>query len=137
MTLEAKLNVIDMECKWDQENGDQTDLFKLANVGEKNGVFVFFVKSIKTASGSLNGCAGHKPKRPAVVISENCTPWTLAHEVGHVLLGSAYRPVHTADKNNIMYSKSSTFTQGSVPTFTAQQVEQIKKSPYLQNSGWF
>lgn len=128
----AKLNVVDGDCKWNQESPEQTELHALAGGTGSQDVLVFFVKGIKTLSGAtLNGCAGHAPARPAAVLGENCTPWTLAHEVGHVLLGPTFSPVHTSDRGNIMFRQSSTFSLTSTPSFTAAQAVQNKTGRYV------
>jgi hypothetical protein len=61
-----------------------------------------------------------------------CTPWTLAHEVGHVLLGASYSPVHTSSPNNIMFASSAVFTQAGNPSLDSGQVTQMLRSQYVR-----
>lgn len=43
---------------------------------------VYFINS---TAPPLNGCASHPAGRPGAVVVHDCSPWTLAHEIGHVL----------------------------------------------------
>ena len=127
----VKFNVIDGECKWNQFSSEQEDLYELAKISPGSGVAVCIVGGVKTSSGSLNGCAGHAPSKPAVVIGADATVYTLAHEIGHVLLGPSFSPVHTESTSNIMYKSTNGIPAGSSPTFNAEQATQIKKSGFL------
>jgi hypothetical protein len=53
--------------------------------------------------------------------------WTTAHEVGHVLLGSSFSPVHESSSSNLMFSSTPGIT-GNPPSLTDAQVAQIKRS---------
>jgi len=46
-----------------------------------NEIVVFMVRSTLPA---LNGCAAHPSGQPGAVVASFASPWTLAHEVGHV-----------------------------------------------------
>lgn len=129
----GRLSVVNGECNWSQESAEQKDLFDLAGASPFAGITAVFIGGLQTNTGPLNGCAGHAPYRAGVMISSACTPWTLSHEVGHVLLGPFYSPVHTKDSNNIMYEKSSTFTQASKPSFDFAQLDQIRRSAYVSS----
>lgn len=129
----GRLSVINGECNWDQESAEQKELFDIVGASPFAGVTAIFIGGIQTATGPLNGCAGHATYRAGVLIGSACTPWTLSHEVGHVLLGPKFSPVHTNDPKNIMYERSSTFTQASSPSFNAAQIEQIRRSPYVMD----
>lgn len=131
----VKLAVIDGTCKWDQNNSEQDDLYKLAGLSRSDGVIAFIVGGIKQPSGSgLNGCAGHEPDKPAFVVSANASNFTLAHELGHVLLGPKYSPVHTTSMSNIMFGGgTSKIPSTTSPTFDAKQTAQILKSSYLKD----
>jgi hypothetical protein len=64
---------------------EQTQLFAHnANVGP-NEVAVYFLSSVTSTGGALNGCCAHPVGRPGVAISSTPSPWTVAHEVGHVM----------------------------------------------------
>lgn len=130
---QVKLEVIDGACKWDQNNSEQDDLYNLVDTWVSNSIVIFIVGGIKTsATSTLAGCAGHAPSKPAVVVSATGTMYTLAHELGHVLLTSSYSPVHETSTSNIMVSGTHRIPAGSSPTFNASQVTQIKKSKHLQ-----
>lgn len=127
----GRLSVVNGECRWNQESSEQKDLFDLVGANDMFGITAVFVSGLQTASGPLNGCAGHAAYRAGVMIGSACTPWTLSHEVGHVLLGANYSPVHTTDASNIMFASSSRFTQASNPSFDFAQLAQIRSSPYV------
>lgn len=130
----ATLSVVDGACKWDQNNSEQDMLYKLAGLTRKNGIVVFIVKGIKTASGTLNGCAGHSLDKPAIVVGANASKFTIAHEIGHLLLGSDHSPVHEKSKSNIMYGGGTiNIPSNSFPQFNSSQIIEIFKSPYLKN----
>lgn len=130
---QVKLQVIDGACKWDQNNAEQDDLFDLVKARIFSGIAVFIVGGISTsATSTLAGCAGHAPLKPAVVVSATGTMYTLAHELGHVLLTSSYSPVHETSTSNIMINGTHQIPAGSSPTFNASQITQIKKSTHLQ-----
>lgn len=128
------LSIVDGNCSWDQFNTEQTDLYSRARPGS-SGITVFIVGGIREDAGnSLAGCAGHAPGKPAAVVSASAgTIFTIAHEVGHVLLGSGYTPVHSADTSNIMISGTWRIPTGAIPYFTENQRQQILRSPLLAN----
>lgn len=130
---QVKLAVIDGACKWDQNNNEQDDLHALVRTS-KSHLNVFIVGGIKTSKGSLAGCGGHAPNKPAAVVSGTLgTNFTLAHEIGHVLLTAAYSPVHDNSPSNIMVSGTWRIPAGSSPDFDATQITQIMKNPLLVN----
>lgn len=100
------LNVVDGDCKWDQVSDEQK---LLENSGSSQGVgpndiVVYFATTLReTDGGTLQGCAGHAPTRPAVMIAATAIDkTTMAHEVCHVLLGSSFAPVHLSEDANLM-----------------------------------
>ena len=102
------LNVVEGDCEWDQVSDEQR---LLQNQGSKqnvgpNDVTVYFATIIREKNGkTLQGCAGHPPDRPAVMIAATAIDkTTMAHEVCHVLLGSSFSPVHVDDSANLMCS---------------------------------
>lgn len=69
-------------CPAGQLTGEQIQLFNnLDGVGEFD-VVVHFVRS---TSPVLNGCASHPENVFGAVVTQVASPWTLAHEIGHVL----------------------------------------------------
>jgi hypothetical protein len=131
---QAKLAIIDGTCKWDQNNKEQDQLHKLVKA-PAGQLCVFIVGAIKTPKGHLAGCAGHEPTTPgAVVSSKDASDFTLAHEIGHVLLGSGYSPVHSGDQKNIMFTPTGNIPKNSSPGFNASQKTQIMKSKLLSKA---
>lgn len=131
-TSTIDLSVIDGQCKWNQFNPEQSDLYSRAKPGS-GGITVFIVGGIRESpTKTLAGCAGHAPGKPTAVVSvEKGTIFTIAHEVGHVLLTSTYSPVHSTDTKNIMISGTWQIPAGTIPYFTEGQRQQILKSPLL------
>lgn len=129
-TQQLTLDVIDGECLWDEESHDQQELF--AAGGGRSGVtvtdiMVYFVNRIREPDGSvLNGCAGHKPGQPAVVVSSTADKYDMAHEIGHVLLGPRFSPVHHPSSVNLMFATALT---ADPPGLNEKQVRAIRRSP--------
>ncbi|MBR1223060.1 hypothetical protein JQ557_34030 [Bradyrhizobium sp. U87765 SZCCT0131] len=126
------LDASDATCNWDDAS-DQQKLLDL--LGGRQGVgptdvVVYYVNQLKEKAGNkLNGCAGHRPGRAAVAVAAGGSPWTLAHELGHVLLGPSFRPVHHPDKINIMFAPTTGIT-APIPAFTPEQVTRLRASPF-------
>ena len=57
-------------------------LFANRNGVEPGDVVVYFVQATINA---FNGCAAFPLGRPGAVVAQIASPWTLAHEIGHVL----------------------------------------------------
>ncbi len=131
---QVKLKVIDGTCKWDQNNAEQDALYDLVKSRMISGIAIFIVGGIQTDSTkTLAGCAGHDPAKPAVVVSATGTMYTLAHELGHVLLTSGFSPVHESSNSNIMVNGTHNIPANSSPTFNAAQIAQLKKSTHLKD----
>ncbi len=126
------LDASDGTCQWNDASDQQKLLEKLGGrqgVGP-NDVVVYYANQIKEKSGNqLNGCAGHRPNMAAVVVAAGGSPWTLAHELGHVLLGPDFRPVHSADTINVMFAPTTGIT-APIPAFTPEQVNRLRASPF-------
>jgi peptidoglycan hydrolase-like protein with peptidoglycan-binding domain len=120
---QARFEKVNQQCLWDLSVGEFNELHSRGGPAPNTDVLVYFVRSFKE---QLNGCGGHAKGRPACTIAETGTRWTVAHELGHVLLGSAFAPVHVNDTRNIMNVTTRTIT--STPTFTDKQLAQIRKS---------
>jgi Putative peptidoglycan binding domain len=127
-----RLDASDGTCQWNQASDELKLLNSLGGrqgVGD-NDILVFYANQIKQNDGStLNGCAGHEPGKPTVVVAATGSPWTLGHEVGHVLLGPDFRPVHTTDPKNLMFSPTAGIT-ANPPGFTAEQAKTIRASKF-------
>ena len=130
---QIKLKVVDGECKWDQVSDEQRLLQGKGRQGVgPNELVAYFATTLRELDGStLQGCAGHAPGRAAVMIADDAIdPTTLAHEIGHALLGSSFTPVHVGDSNNLMCSAA--VCTGNPATLTDDQLAAIRKSPYCQ-----
>jgi hypothetical protein len=130
---QLQLAVIDGSCEWDQNNAEQAELHKLVNA-PAGQVSVFIVGGIRQDTGPLAGCAGHAPATPAAVVSGSVgTKFTLAHEVGHILLTSGFSPVHESVNTNIMIGGTHQIPINSSPDFNAAQLQKILAHPLLQS----
>jgi hypothetical protein len=70
------------ECVLGMTTAEQNELFDNRNNVAADEVVVYFVRSTVPP---YNGCAAHPIGRPGAVVAQGASPWTLAHEVGHVL----------------------------------------------------
>lgn len=129
---QVDLNEVNGSCEWSTLSADQQQVHNLRDDyrSSPNEIRIYFVNEIREANGKpLNGCGGHLPGRPAVTVATSSTRWTFAHELGHLLLGAAFRPVHADDRNNLMHAPTSEIT-GDPPVLTPTQVTAIKASRY-------
>jgi len=127
------LTVVDGDCKWDQVSDEQR---LLQDSGDKQGVgpndiTVYFATTLReTNGGTLQGCAGSVPTRPAVMIAADATDkTTMAHEVGHILLGSSFSPVHDNDSKNLMCAAA--ICTGNPAYLNDAQLKAIRASRFL------
>jgi hypothetical protein len=131
-TDQLTLTVLDTACQWDEESGEQSQLYNIGGtegVGA-NDVLVYYVNRIvKPDGGTLNGCAGHDPTRAAVAVAATGSRWTLGHELGHVLLGSGFSPVHDTSPLNLMFAPTTGIT-ANPPSLSATQVAAMRRSRY-------
>ncbi len=119
---------IDGSCNWNIDSGEYFDLEQLGESVPSNEIVVYYVERFGQAG--LLGCGGHSAGRLACIVASQASRWDTAHEIGHVLLTSAFSPVHSNDKNNLMYAFSS--KSATTPVLTDAQVAQIKLSPCCQ-----
>lgn len=61
---------------------EQDQLFANRNNAGPRDLCIYFVRSTLPM---LNGCAAHPGGRPGAIVCSVASPWTLAHEIGHVL----------------------------------------------------
>jgi peptidoglycan hydrolase-like protein with peptidoglycan-binding domain len=127
------LTVIDGDCKWDQLSDEQRFL---QDLGDKqsvwpNDITVYYAPTLRERDGStLQGCAGSLPQRPAVMIADDAVDkTTMAHEVGHILLGSGFSPVHDNDSDNLMCAGA--ICTGNPPYLNDAQLKAIRASRFL------
>jgi hypothetical protein len=128
--LPADPSLIDLhvgECVMGATTPDQDRLFANRNgVGPKE-IVAYFVRS---TIPPYNGCAAHPTSpvdEPGAVIAQNATPWTMAHEIGHVL-GLA----HVSDNHHLMTGNGTGNIINPPPILDPDEVAKILTSPYLQ-----
>lgn len=63
-------------------DAEQDALFANRNSAGPRDLCIYFVRSTLPP---LNGCAAHPAGRPGAIVCSVASPWTLGHEVGHVL----------------------------------------------------
>jgi len=120
---QTRLEQVDQQCNWVLSTGEFNDLHSRGTAAPATDVLVYFIRSFNP---QLNGCGGHAAGRPACTVAATGTQWTVAHEIGHVMLGQAFAPVHVNDTRNLMNTTTSTIT--SMPTLTEKQLRQIRAS---------
>ena len=121
----ALANVDSGTCTMGSVSGEQSTLYSLgsmAAVGSRD-ILVYYVDALTMTNGhALAGCASHPTGRPACAVAALGSPWTLAHEVGHVLGLS-----HVNDATNVMHTPTASIT-ANPPGFTAAQLTTIRSS---------
>lgn len=117
-----RLQTVDGSCAWNITSGEYADVQGLAGRLPANEILVCYVRRF---SASIRGCGGHAPNRPACIVAAHGNQFSTGHEVGHVLLGSSFRPVHEASTDNLLFTSGST---ASLPSLTDAQVAQMKRS---------
>jgi len=132
---QVALDASQTECRLNQEDELQKLLFSLgggrAGVGA-NDILVFYINKLTdTDNKPLNGCASHRSDQPAVAVSASGSPFTCAHEVGHVLLGNLL-PTHSESKVNLMFRSTNSIT-AAIPGLSEVQVRQMRKSPLVSH----
>jgi len=126
-----QLDASDGTCNWNQASDEQKMLDALGGRqgAGPNDVVVYYVNQIQEkGGGKLNGCAGHLPGKAAVVVATSGILTTLAHEVGHVLLGPSFTPVHATDPKNLMHGDPS--ARAKDPIHTPEQIKAIRASSF-------
>jgi peptidoglycan hydrolase-like protein with peptidoglycan-binding domain len=128
----TQLEDVDLECQWNQESAEQRMLYSAGRgrtgVGA-NDIMVYYVNRIRTSSGEVHGCGGHRPGAPSAIVAAAANKYAMAHEVGHVLLTSSFNPVHMDSTNNLMYKAWLGSLTSDPPGLTEAQVRQIQRSP--------
>jgi hypothetical protein len=118
----ALFDKIGGECNWTISAGEMNQLHGMGGPAPHNEILVFYVKEF---TSGLLGCGGHATSRPAVTVAATSSRWDTAHEVGHVLLGSRFAPVHISDRRNLMHETAATYS--TIPVLTNMQVDQMRK----------
>jgi len=116
-------------CWLGSPTDDQKELFGHRNGVPVDEICVYFVRS---TVDSMAGCAsrgkadGFPKERPAAVVTSDPTPWTLAHECGHVL---GLRHVDPVD--HVMVSATWKIT-ANPPVLDPAEVAKVKLSPFTK-----
>lgn len=72
------------QCRTDTLTQEQATLFGNRNNASANDMCVYWVASLDSPLGSLNGCASHPYRVWAVALVTATTRYCLAHEIAHV-----------------------------------------------------
>jgi hypothetical protein len=103
---------------------DQLNLFDHARgIGSKD-IVIFFVQSTIRAT---SGCSQHPASVAGAVISEACSRWTMAHEIGHLL-----KLTHATGTNRLMF-KSTNRIKADPPNLDQSEIEIILKSDLVSH----
>lgn len=128
---EKKLETVDAAKGWDITL-DQWLLHSTGSPVSRKELIAYFVDKLRPPNKAWLGLgnASHSFSRPALIVASAARthPNTLAHEIGHVLLGRDYLPSHSRYKYNLMYSPSPLIER---PMLDEEQLEQIVRSPLL------
>jgi len=109
-------------CTSGSTTTEQNQLFANRNNADPNDVVVYFVRSTVSP---LNGCAAHPAGQPAAVVASIASPWTLAHEVGHVL---GLR--HVSDNNRLMTGGGTGNITNLPPDLVPTEASTMQSSPF-------
>ncbi|MFC1660900.1 peptidoglycan-binding protein [Gemmatimonadota bacterium] len=119
----ALFDRIDQGCRWNLNAGEYDQLHQLGSPCPNNEVKVYFVRQMR----GVLGCGGHAPNRPAATVAAAAWRWDMAHEVGHVLLTSAFNPVHSPHARNLMNAAPA--NNAVIKVLTDAQVRQMRRHP--------
>jgi hypothetical protein len=108
-------------CTLGTTTAEQDQLFANRNNAGPNDVVVYFVRSTVPP---FNGCATHPAGRPGAVVASIASPWTLAHEVGHVL---GLR--HVSDNNRLMTGGGTANITNPPPDLVPSEASTMQTSP--------
>lgn len=82
LDLGGQLDVDVGPCSATSLTAEQSSVFSHRDGITSSDIAIYFVR---TTIPPYNGCAAHPAASPGVILSSYASPWTLAHEVGHVL----------------------------------------------------
>ena len=109
-------------CLKGKTSREQNVLFSFRDGVGARDITAYFIRSTVPP---FNGCAAHPSGQPGAVITQSPTPWTLAHEIGHVLgLG------HVNDNTRLMTEKGTDSLARTPPLLDSSEVVAMLFSPY-------
>ncbi|MCZ2155115.1 MAG: LysM peptidoglycan-binding domain-containing protein [Bryobacterales bacterium] len=120
----ARYASVSGSCEWKITSGEFAEIQRLGSPIPPGDIAVYFVKQFDSAT--LRGCGGHVPERNACIVASMAATYSTAHEIGHVLLGSGFAPVHDVSTSNLMYQYENPI--GDPPGLNAAQVTRMKSS---------
>jgi len=124
--LPPQLNNIDVgNCKMGKATTDVRNLYTNRNNVQGNDITVYFVQS---TIPPLNGCAAHPRGLPGAIVASGASPWTLAHEVGHVLNLN-----HVNDNDRLMTGNGTGNITNPPPDFVAREVRRMFRSRFSED----
>jgi hypothetical protein len=124
---------------------DLNTLFNNKNFVGSNEIVAYFVRGIVNTGDPLNGCASYPANKPGVTVDSSPSRYTLAHEIGHVLIGPKHIEEETSGScpaqtdqtkctwNNIMtccgtINIDNNIPANTIPTFNNNQAQRIINS---------
>ena len=108
-------------CVRGESTDEQKELFRnRPNTADVKDVVVYFVRS---TIPPLNGCAAHPDGNPCCIVTRNCSIFTVAHEVRHVLNLN-----HVFDSDRVMYGLGTDNITNPPPDFVNTEIDTMKNS---------
>lgn len=106
--------------------GEVTDEQRRLFTTVRNGVDVDEVCFywVRSTVPNYSGCAAHPPTLPSFLVTNSASPWTLAHELGHVL-----GLIHVTDRDNLMSTPTAWITNPP-PDLNDDQILVMRSSPW-------
>lgn len=120
-------------CIQGRTNVKRSSMFEQFGVQDLASITVFLIKTLDHLVPKptiMVGCAAHDPSEPAVYLARAATPYDLAHEIGHMLLGMNYD--HSIVPNNVMLEGAYEQSTAVNPKLTPSQVATMRRSPYAR-----
>lgn len=108
------------DCRRGFVTAEQSELFSIRH---GNGVHAYFVRSTVPA---YNGCAAHKRGSPSLLVVNQASRWTLAHELGHL-----FGLNHVARLDRLMTGGGTDRINADPARLADDEIRTIMQSPYV------